>query len=121
MRVIKTAEVSRKQSTHPIFTGGNVSFQPLITKEMGKNFNIITVYFSQGARTKLHVHTSDQALMVTGGMGIVGTGGEETVVRTGDLILIPAGEKHWHGATENSEFSHISVLTADSQETILEN
>ena len=43
------------------------------------------------------------------GKGILATEEEERVVTEGDVILIPAGEKHWHGATSDSEFSHIYV------------
>jgi len=30
----------------------------------------------------------------------------------GEMIFFSAGEKHWHGATEESKFSHIVVLRA---------
>jgi len=33
----------------------------------------------------------------------------QITVFPGDVILFPAGEKHWHGATSDSEFSHIFV------------
>jgi len=35
-------------------------------------------------------------------------------------VLIPAGEKHWHGAADDSEFSHIYVSRLGSQLTQLE-
>ena len=28
-------------------------------------------------------------------------------ITEGDIVLIPAGEKHWHGAVEDADFSHI--------------
>ena len=34
---------------------------------------------------------------------------EQRTVTTGDVILFPKGEKHWHGACEDSEFSHIFI------------
>ena len=36
------------------------------------------------------------------------------MVTEGDLIHIPAGEKHWHGATKDSAFSHISLTQVGS-------
>ena len=40
---------------------------------------------------------------------------EEKIVTTGDIVLFPAGEKHWHGATKDSEFSHIFITERGSK------
>jgi quercetin dioxygenase-like cupin family protein len=48
-------------------------------------------------------------LIVTGGKGFVANEYEKQEVGVGDIILFPAGEKHWHGATEDSYFSHIYI------------
>jgi quercetin dioxygenase-like cupin family protein len=45
---------------------------------------------------------------------------EKKEITVGDVVIIPAGEKHWHGATEDSEFSHIFVSRLGSQATQLE-
>jgi quercetin dioxygenase-like cupin family protein len=42
------------------------------------------------------------------------------MIFAGDIVLIPANEKHWHGATKDSEFSHIYVSRLDSKLTQLE-
>ena len=91
-----------------------------MTQETSENFSISVVNFGKGARNKFHSHTSDQVLIVTAGTGIVATEQEEQVVGVGDVIHIPAGEKHWHGATKDSEFSHIYVTSIDSKTTQLE-
>ena len=52
---------------------------------------------------------AEDLLVVTAGKGIVATESERRVVNPGDVIFIPAGEKHWHGAAEDSTFSHIYV------------
>jgi quercetin dioxygenase-like cupin family protein len=31
-----------------------------------------------------------------------------------DIIFIPAGEKHWHGAAEGAIFSHLYIMSPDS-------
>ena len=120
MKVIRTAEVSKEPATGALFTGGPVTRQPLVTPEMTKYFNVSVVNFGKGARNKFHSHTSDQVLIVTAGTGIVATEEEELTVGEGDVIHIPAGEKHWHGATKDSEFSHIYVTLIDSKTTQLE-
>jgi quercetin dioxygenase-like cupin family protein len=114
LKVIKLSQVPEERVDSTMFTGGEVTRQPLVTEDMGQNFNMSNVNFSPGARNKFHTHSSDQVLLVTGGSGIVATEDGESVVTEGDLIHIPAGEKHWHGATKDSAFSHISLTQVGS-------
>jgi quercetin dioxygenase-like cupin family protein len=78
------------------------------------------VNFPIGVRNKSHAHEGEQILIVTRGRGIVATEGEKRSVCEGDVVLIPAGEKHWHGAAEDSEFSHIYVSRLGGKFTQLE-
>ena len=39
---------------------------------------------------------------------------EEIEMEAGDTAFIPAGEKHWHGAADGHDFSHISLTRPDS-------
>ena len=80
--------------------------------------NIIS--FGKGVRNKFHTHECDQILIVTQGKGYVATENEKREVTVGDIILFPAGEKHWHGATEDSDFAHIYITKGDSKTTQLE-
>jgi len=111
-------EVPKTPRVSPIFTSEEVSAQQLIPE--GGDYNVFVVNFGRGVRNKFHVHESDQVLIVTSGKGIVATEEEERVVTVGDVILFPAGEKHWHGATEDSEFSHIYITRTGSKTTQLE-
>ena len=121
MRVIRKGEVKGEEMTHaPIFVGGKVYRHDLVDGELSKYFIFGTVEFEAGARNKFHSHSCDQILFVTKGRGIVATEDEEVVVREGDTILIPVGEKHWHGAAPDSDFTHIQVRTSDSDTQILE-
>ena len=52
---------------------------------------------------------------MTKGVGIVANESEEIEISEGDTALIPSGEKHWHGATDRSSFSHISLTHPESQ------
>ena len=121
MKVIRSGEVAEQDATDaPIFVGGRVTRQPLVSGGMSEYYNFNIVAFAAGARNKFHAHTADQILFVTVGTGIVATEREEAVVERGDTIFIPAGEKHRHGATPDSEFAHISLTTPDSKTEILE-
>jgi quercetin dioxygenase-like cupin family protein len=71
------------------------------------------VTFEPGARTAWHTHPLGQTLIVTAGCGwaqIAGSAKQE--IRPGDVIWIPAGEKHWHGATSISAMTHIAFAEA---------
>ena len=119
MKVITISQVPHQDASSPLFTGA-VTRQPLVTEDMGHNFNISNVNFPKGIRNKFHTHSGDQVLLVTSGTGIVATDREQRVVTVGDIIFIPAGEKHWHGATRESAFSHISLTPYGSQSQQLE-
>jgi quercetin dioxygenase-like cupin family protein len=83
----------------------------------GGDYHMNVVNFGRGVRNKFHVHDSDQILIITKGRGVVATEEEQRVVSVGDIVLFPAGEKHWHGAAENSEFSHIYITKAGAETT----
>ena len=115
MKIIKMTQIPKESFINPIFTGTDVTRQVLLPES--KDFNVNIVNFGKGVRNKLHTHDSDQVLIITSGKGIVATETEERVVSAGDVILFQAGEKHWHGAAEDSEFSHIYITRIESETT----
>lgn len=115
MQLIKLNQVPKISRAGKFFTGEPITAQPIATEEMGKTLDMALVNFGKGVRTKFHTHpTSDQVLIVTGGKGRVGTKDEEWIVEEGDIVFFPAGEDHYHGATEDSEFSHIYIQAGGS-------
>jgi quercetin dioxygenase-like cupin family protein len=62
----------------------------------------------------------EQVLIITEGKGIVATDQEEITVVPGDIVFIPANEKHWHGAAKDSAFSHLYVMAPEQKTTQLE-
>jgi quercetin dioxygenase-like cupin family protein len=69
-----------------------------------------SVTFEPGARTAWHSHPLGQTLIVTAGCGRVQRwGGPIEEIRPGDVISIPPGEKHWHGATPTTAVTHIAI------------
>jgi len=119
MKVIRVANVAKEPQTNKIFTGP-VTMQTLVGTEVSKNFCLRQVNFARGVRNKFHTHTTEQILIVTSGKGVVATEAEEITVGPGDVVFIPAGEKHWHGATKDSAFSHIYVTSSEMETTQLE-
>lgn len=68
------------------------------------------VAFEPGARTAWHTHPLGQTLIVTDGTGRVQErGGEVREIRKGDIVWIPPGVKHWHGAAQATPMTHIAI------------
>jgi quercetin dioxygenase-like cupin family protein len=107
MKVINTRAPEKKSFAGPLFTGPDVTLQTLLPES--KDYDVNVVNFGPGVRNRLHVHDCEQVLIVTAGRGIVATESEQRTVTVGDVVLFAAGEKHWHGATDDSAFSHIYV------------
>ncbi len=69
-----------------------------------------SVTFEAGARTAWHTHPRGQVLIVTAGIGRVQRWGDSIEeIRAGDVVRIPAGQKHWHGASPASSMTHIAI------------
>ena len=110
MKLIHQDGEAAAPNPSPIFEG-TVKTQNLVAEGDAELLRVTAVTFEDGARNKLHRHTTDQVLVVTDGRGIVATATEELHVGPGDVILIPAGERHWHGAEPGQNFTHLSILT----------
>ena len=88
------------------------SYLNLLTKP-GEPIAIANVTFTQGCRNNWHIHQAKsgggQILICTAGEGYYQEEGKPVVaLKPGMVITIPAGVKHWHGATATSYFSHLA-------------
>jgi quercetin dioxygenase-like cupin family protein len=69
-----------------------------------------TVTFEPGARTAWHTHPLGQTLIVTQGRGWIQVWGDPIQeMNQGDIVWIPEGVKHWHGATPETAMTHIAI------------
>lgn len=69
-----------------------------------------TVTFEPGARTAWHTHPLGQTLIVTQGKGLVQEWGKALrEIKPGDIVWIPDGVKHWHGAAPGTAMTHIAI------------
>jgi quercetin dioxygenase-like cupin family protein len=119
MKILRPSEIPGKVQHQPLFVGES-SMQPLIDKGTSKDFWSCLRHWAAGTRAKYHTHSSDQIIVVTEGRGMMTTEKEAVVVAPGEIIFIPAGEKHWHGATKDSDVAYIQVQAADSKTVQLE-
>ena len=84
------------------------SYLAVLTMEGAPSFNVT---FEPGCRNNWHIHhKGGQILFCTAGIGWYQEEGKPArQLNPGDVVNIPAGVKHWHGATKDSWFSHIAL------------
>ena len=108
MEVVRTSDIEAQEAVGSYFKG-KVSIQTIIG-ERADEFRVIVVRFSAGATSVFHTHTADHILYVTEGAGVVATEGEEATIAPGTVVHIPAGERHRHGAAEDTPATLIAVM-----------
>jgi len=89
---------------------GTVRLDPLCQAPAPARVASAAVTFEPGARTAWHTHPLGQTLIVTAGCGRAQRlGGPIEEIRPGDVVWIPPGEKHWHGAAPTTAMTHIAL------------
>ena len=91
---------------------GNSYLNPLTDPE--KTVFMANVTFEPKCRNNWHIHRAEQGggqiLLCTDGRGWYQEWGKPAqALKVGDVVYIPVGVKHWHGAAADSWFSHIAV------------
>ena len=91
---------------------GTVYFKNMIQKDDVYNFPVTnTITFAPGSRSAWHVH-GGMEILVIGGKGYYQEKGKKAqIIRKGDVVHIPAGAIHWHGAAPDSTFAHLAANT----------
>ena len=91
---------------------GESFLNPLTNPENG--LFLANVTFEPGCRNNWHIHHADkgggQILVCVAGRGYYQEEGKPAQeLHPGDVVNIPVGVKHWHGAAPDSWFSHLAV------------
>lgn len=89
---------------------GQSYLAPVSSEQVGIN----NVTFEPGCRNNWHIHHATkgggQLLVCVAGTGWYQEWGKPArLLRPGDVVNIPAGIKHWHGATVDSWFAHLAI------------
>lgn len=92
---------------HPEWFEGRVSMQVLWQEQP----DVLAVYFENGARTRPHIHITNQILYVVSGRCVVVTRKDRKEIGAGEIVMVPAGEWHWHGAAAGQDMCHLSIRT----------
>ena len=89
---------------------GHVRVDPLFQAPDPARVRGARVTFEPCARSAWHTHPPGQTLVVTSGWGLVQSwGGPIRVIRPGDVVSCPPGEKHWHGGMPTTAMTHIAI------------
>ena len=90
------------------FTGA--AWLRTLSAEPGYDCQIYNVTFAPSTRNYWHRHAVGQILLCTEGIGFYQEqGAPARRLIPGDVVNIPAGTIHWHGAAPDSWFSHLAV------------
>ena len=109
MDIRRCGSVPSRRAPASAFTG-TVWQDPIIEAAPPARLKSNLVTFEPGARTAWHTHPLGQTLYVTSGCGrIQSWGGPIQEIRAGDVVWIPPGEKHWHGAGPTTMMTHVSM------------
>ena len=107
--IARSGSQPSSQGQAEYFTG-SVRIDPLFPVTEPARASAARVTFEPGARTAWHTHPLGQKLIVTAGTGWVQQqSGPVEEIREGDVVLIPPGAKHWHGATATTRMTHIAI------------
>ena len=113
------AEIKKNLSVFPIgepndayaqyFSGK--SYLKFLSKEQVAMFNVT---FEPKCRNNWHIHHAKsgggQILVCVAGRGYYQEWGKEArELHPGDVVNIPQGVKHWHGAAKDSWFQHLAI------------
>ncbi|WP_226472337.1 cupin domain-containing carboxymuconolactone decarboxylase family protein [Dechloromonas denitrificans] len=112
---VVAATISRSASRTPYkappehFTG-TARVAPLFSPTAPARASAAYVTFASGARTDWHTHPLGQMLVVTEGSGLIQFwNGPIQRIERGDVVSIPPGQKHWHGASATAAMTHLAI------------
>jgi quercetin dioxygenase-like cupin family protein len=109
MEITRSGTQPSRKGQAEYFTG-MVCIDPLFQAHDPARTAGAYVTFEPGARTAWHKHPYGPTLIVTAGRGLVQRRGapiEE--IGPGDVVWIPPGEEHWHGAKATTAMTHIAI------------
>ncbi len=116
VKVIKHGASTRGSADY--FTG-HVTVESRFSSEIPNSYGGGIVNFEAGARTAWHTHPLGQTLIIISGRGLVQSEGEAVQeIVPGDVVWIPANERHWHGAAPDSPMSHVAVSAPRNGTTV---
>lgn len=98
--------------------GGEAYLNMMVPFADPSGCSIGNVTFAPGVRNDWHIHHGWQFLFVTGGEGYYQEWGRPARrLHPGDVVRVPPGVKHWHGAVSDNWFTHIGMIVNETEPT----
>ena len=114
MRIAKAGRSGAPSEERGPTFSGRVWADPILPAEDG--IMVVNVFFEPGARTHWHTHGVAQVLHVVAGAGrLQSRDGRSWKLEAGDVVHIPAGDEHWHGAAADSYVLHLAVSVGGTE------
>ena len=108
----KSTILPKGEKASPDYFTGTAWVKMLVQDDATFNTVIGNVSFEPGARNNWHTHPGGQILLVTEGTGYYQEKGKPIqLLHKGDVVKILPDLEHWHGASPDSEFTHIAIST----------
>ncbi|HEY1853294.1 MAG TPA: cupin domain-containing protein [Solirubrobacterales bacterium] len=108
MKIIKGGRAGVPSEHRTSTFSGDVWGDPVLSETDEVLIN--SVSFGPAGRTYWHSHAGGQVLIVTSGAGLIydreGDGGE---IDVGDIVFVPPGVEHWHGARPDTTMVHLAI------------
>ena len=108
--------IGEKNTYSEYFTGQSY-LNGLVANDPQVNVGVGLVTFEPGCRNNWHIHRNGyQILLVTGGEGWYQEEHKPArFLKSGDVVVIHDGVKHWHGAAQDSWFEHIAITAGKAE------
>lgn len=96
---------------------GNSYLKGLASSDAAKA-NVSNVTFEPGCRNNWHEHENVQILIAVAGEGWYQEEGKPArKLEPGDVVIVDPNTKHWHGATKDSWFAHLAIMSGEGKTT----
>ena len=110
MDILRLDEAQAAEPPNPEDFTGRVRMQNFGAAGGTSELDYLAVYFDAGAHTRPHTHATDQVLCFIRGSGFLWVAGEERrSMEQGNVVVIPAGIVHMHGANDDAPICHLAV------------
>ena len=110
IQIKRSGSLSSIKGSAEYFTG-TMRIDPLFQSNDSARAVGASVTFEPGARIAWHTHPLGQTLIVTSGCSLLQRWGDDHIEKIcpGDVVWIPPGEKHSHGAIDTTAITHIAI------------
>jgi quercetin dioxygenase-like cupin family protein len=110
VNVTRVDETLARPAARPEYFEGRVRMQELYQPTVdGVESEMLAVFFDAGARTTPHTHEGTQILHVVSGRCVFVDDHERRIAGPGEIVVVPPGVWHWHGAAQDGPACHVSV------------